>query len=134
MQTLWEGRVLRLRVLDGPPEMKAAGRKKVRYFGCQNIGHLKSDCPEIGSRKVKDNNNTESIISYLKSPQHRQRRRNPIVDSGYTLHLTNDKKRLTSRTTATRGGLIKQADSTTLKPTHKGNVTLTHRTGKMLTL
>ncbi len=112
------------------PELKPTKRSRVRCFTCQKTGHLKRDCPEVASRKNKDN--VENVSEY---PKHRrQRRKHPIVDSGSTLHLTSDKGKLAFPARAAQGALIKQADGTTLKAIHKGNVTLTHETGKTLTL
>ncbi len=39
------------------PEMKPAGRSKVKCFGCQKTGHLKRDCPEKSIRKNIVNSN-----------------------------------------------------------------------------
>ncbi len=106
------------------PEMKPAGRNKMRCFRL----------PEIVRRKSTLNNNTDPIVDYPMSPRRKQKRRSPIVDSGCTLHLTNDRNKLTLSTTTTSHTLIKQADGTTLMATHEGKMTLTHQTGKPLTL
>ncbi len=116
------------------PEMKPAGRNRVKCFGCNKTGHLKRDCPEKSVRKSVLNNNTESFTDYSKPLWRKRKHQNPIVDSGCTLHLTSDKGRLTSPTTATHSPLIRQADGTTLRATHKGHMALTHQTGEPLTL
>ncbi len=114
------------------PEKKPAGQSKVKCFACQKVGYLKRDCPLRNRRDGSNNNNIESITDYSK-PRHRKHKC-PIVDSGCTLHLTSDKDKLASPTTIAQSALIRKADGTTLKATHKGAMTLTHETGKTLTL
>ncbi len=106
------------------PETKPAGRSKVKCFNCQKHGHLKRNCPEIANRNTPVNNNTNPVPNYPRLLNQTHKHQNPIVDSGCTLHLTNNANRLEPTTTTNHHALIRQADGTTLQATRKGHTTL----------
>ncbi len=64
-------------------EMKLTGQSRVKFFGCQKIGHLKRDCPEKSLSQSK-NNNTDYVVNYSKPRRQKRSNRDPIVDSGCT--------------------------------------------------